>query len=64
MTNQERIEAVYLAEYNAAVVAFQAIERAIHKLPSPKSDGVTSSHAAEIGRIASGLESVLADLTQ
>ena len=63
MTNQDRIEAVYLAEYNAAVVAFHAIERAIHDLPSPKSGGVTSTHAAEMGRIASGLKSVLADLT-
>ena len=63
MNKQDRIEADYLEKYNATVVAFHAIERAIHDLPAPKSGGVTSTHAAEMGRIASGLESVLADLT-
>ena len=59
MTKQDRIEADYLEKYNATVVAFQALERAIHDLPAPKSGGVTSIHVAEMERIASDLEAIL-----
>jgi hypothetical protein len=59
MNNQDRIEAVYLENYNAAIVALQAIEQAVHDMPAPESGCVTWTHVGDMGRIASDLEAIL-----
>jgi DNA-binding transcriptional MocR family regulator len=56
MNNQDRIEKAYVENYNAAIVALQAIERAIHEMHAPESGYVTWTRVGDMGRIASDLE--------
>jgi hypothetical protein len=58
MTNQDRIEKAYLENYNAAIVAMQSIQGAIHDMPAPESGNVTWTHVGDMGRIASDLETI------
>jgi DNA-binding transcriptional MocR family regulator len=59
MTNQDRIEKAYVENYNAAIVALQAIERAIHDMHAPESGYVTWTRVGDMGRLASDLEATL-----
>ena len=58
MNSQDRIEAAYLENYNAAIVAMQSIQGAIHDMPAPESGCVTWAHVGDIARIASDLETI------
>lgn len=54
MTLQEQ----YLAAYNRAMRALDAIQDAIHDMPAPESDGVTWSSVADMQRIVHDLEQI------
>jgi hypothetical protein len=57
-----RTEKAYLENYNAAIVALQSIERAVHDMPAPESGNVAWTHVGDMGRIASDLEAILSYL--
>ena len=57
-TNAERLPGEYLACYNRAMKAMQAITDAIHDLPAPESESITWGSVADMDRIANDLEAV------
>jgi hypothetical protein len=58
MTNQERIEAAYTANYQAAMSAMRAITESIHGMIAPESEFLKWGHVADMSRIASDLEAI------
>jgi hypothetical protein len=56
MNNQDRIQAAYLENYKAAIVALQSVQGAVTDSISPDSEMIEWRHVIFMSRIASDLE--------